>query len=115
MQQRRERTQRALLGSTSSLVETKKMCASKNLDKTARLQSEKKEEWISEERGEKLQGIAEGRSSAPRLDKSLAASFSAEFADTHCSLIVRRREKTIPARCARAFEVRGKMDKRTEW
>ena len=34
---------------------------SKNFDETVRLQSEKREEWIREVRGER-QGIAEGRS-----------------------------------------------------
>ena len=38
---------------------------SKNLDETVRLQSEKREVWIREIRGERLQGIAEGASSAP--------------------------------------------------
>ena len=48
---------------------------SKNLDETARLQSEKGQEWIRKIRGERLQGIAEGASSAPRLASSSAASF----------------------------------------
>ena len=39
---------------------------SKNFDETVRLQCEKREEWIREIRGERLQGIAEGASSAPR-------------------------------------------------
>ena len=38
---------------------------SKNFDGTARLQSEKRQEWIREIRGERLHGIAEGASSAP--------------------------------------------------
>ena len=50
---------------------------SKNLDETARLQSEKRQEWIREIRGERLQGIAV-TSSAPRLTSSLAASFPRE-------------------------------------
>ena len=37
----------------------------KNLDETVRLQSEKRQEWIREIRGERLQGIAEGAGSAP--------------------------------------------------
>ena len=47
-------------------------CVSKNLDETVRLQSEKREEWIREIRGEKLQGIAEGTTSAPCLASSSA-------------------------------------------
>ena len=46
-----------------------------NLDETVRLQSEKREEWIREIRGERLQGIAEDASSALRLANSSAASF----------------------------------------
>ena len=37
---------------------------SKNFDETVRLHSEKREEWIREIRGERLQGIAEGTSIA---------------------------------------------------
>ena len=37
---------------------------SKNFEETVRLQSEKRREWIREIRGERLQGIAEGASSA---------------------------------------------------
>ena len=48
---------------------------SKNFDETVRLQSEKREEWIREIKGERLQGIAEGASSATRLVISSAASF----------------------------------------
>ena len=49
---------------------------SKYLDKTVRLQSEIRREWIREIRGGRLQGIAEGASSALRLASSSAASFS---------------------------------------
>ena len=49
---------------------------SNNLDETVRFQSEKREEWIREVREERLQGIAEGASSAPRLASSSAASLS---------------------------------------
>ena len=49
-------------------------CVSKNLDETVRLQSEMEREI----RGERLQGIAEGASSAPRLVSSSAASFPVE-------------------------------------
>ena len=64
-------------------------CVSKHFDETVLLQSEKKEEWIREIRGERLQGIAEGASSAPRLVSLSAALFPGrkECAGTHCSLI----------------------------
>ena len=42
LQRRRERTQRACRGSTSSSVEIEGTCVSKNFDETVRLQSEKK-------------------------------------------------------------------------
>ena len=48
---------------------------SKNLDETVRLQSEKREEWIREMEGERLQGIAEGASSALGLASSSAVLF----------------------------------------
>ena len=38
---------------------------SRNFDETVRLQSEIRREWIREIQGERLQGIAEGASSAP--------------------------------------------------
>ena len=62
---------------------------SKNLDETVRLQSEKRKEWIREIRGERLQGVAEGASSASRLASSSAASFPErnECPGTHCSLM----------------------------
>ena len=62
---------------------------SKNFDETVRLQSEIRQEWIREIREERLQGIAEGASSAPRLASSSAASFPErnECPGTHCSLI----------------------------
>ena len=76
----------------------------KNLDEIVRLQSEERQEWIREIRGERLQrdtrdkrreiaeglqGIAEGASSAPRLASSSAASFPRrnECPENHCSLI----------------------------
>ena len=43
---------------------------------TVRLQSEKEQEWIREIRGERLQRIAEGWSSALRLTNSSAGLFS---------------------------------------
>ena len=62
---------------------------SKNLDETVRLQSEKRQKWIREIRGERLQGMAEGASSAPCLASSSAESFPGrnECPGTHCSLI----------------------------
>ena len=57
---------------------------SKNFDEIVRLQSEKIEEWIREIRGEKLQRIAEGTSSAPRLVSSSAASFPVGFNRLQC-------------------------------
>ena len=85
---------------------------SKNVDE----QSEIREEWTREITGERLQGIAEGASSAPRLASSSAASFPGrnECPGTHCSLI-EQREMTVPARSATEFEIRGKMEERTEW
>ena len=47
----------------------------KNFDETVRLQSEKREECIRETRKERLQGITEGTSIAPRLVSSSATSF----------------------------------------
>ena len=49
---------------------------SKNFDETKRLQSEQRQEYVREIRGERLQGIAEGASSATRLASSSAASFT---------------------------------------
>ena len=62
---------------------------SKNFDETVRLQSEKREEWIREIRGERLQGIADGVRSAPHPASLSAASFPGrnECPGTHCSLI----------------------------
>ena len=62
---------------------------STNFDEIVRLQSEKRQEWIREIRGERLQGIAEGASSVPCLASSSAASFPGrnECPGVHCSLI----------------------------
>ena len=90
-------------------------CVSKNLDETVRLQSEKRQEWMREMRGERLKGITEGVSSAPRPVSLSAASFPArnECLGTHCSLIEHgKREKTVPARSAIVIEVKGKTEKR---
>ena len=70
----------------------------KNLDETVRLQSEKREEWIREIIGERLQGVVEGASSAPGLSSSSAASFPGrnECRVTHCSLIEQDRGECSP-------------------
>ena len=62
---------------------------SKNFNETVRLQSEIRQEWIREITGERLQRIAEGASSAPRLASSSGVSFPErnECPGTHCSLI----------------------------
>ena len=61
----------------------------KYFDETVRFQSEIRQEWKREIRGEILQGIAEGASSAPRLTSSSTASFPGrnECPGTHCSQI----------------------------
>ena len=90
---------------------------SKYLDETVRLQSEKRQEWIREIRGERLQGIAEGASSAPRLASSSAVSFPGrnECLMTHCSLIEQEEKRTVPARSATEFEITRKVEERTGW
>ena len=69
-----------------------------NLDETASIQSEKRQEWIREIRGEILQEIAEGTSSVPRLASSSAASFPGrnEWPGIHCSLVVQERRQFLP-------------------
>ena len=68
-----------------------KSSVSKNFDETVRLQSEKKQDWIRKIRKERLQGIEESASSAPRLASSSAASFPGRNEPgTHCSLLLRR-------------------------
>ena len=88
-------------------------CVSKNFDETVRLQSEKRQEWIREIRGERLQGIAEGASSAPRLASSSAASFPGrnECPGTHCSLIEQEREDSL---CQIRHRVSGRKKDRGE-
>ena len=74
---------------------------SKNLDKTIRIQSEKKRQWIRKIRGERLQGITEGTSSAPSLASFLSGSFPGinKSRGTHCGLIKQeQREKTVDTR-----------------
>ena len=82
---------------------------SKYFDETVRLQSEIRREWIREIRGERLQGIMEGASRAPRLASSLAASFPGrnECPGTHCSLIEQKdREDSYCQICHRALDKR---------
>ena len=69
----------------------------KNLDETVRLQSDKREEWIREITEERLQGITEGTSSAPRLASSSAESMPGknERPGTHCSLIEQEKRENI--------------------
>ena len=62
---------------------------SKNLDETVCLQSEKREEWIREIREERLQGIAEGKSSAPREKRVTGHPLQPDKTGG---------EKTVPAR-----------------
>ena len=68
---------------------------SKNLDETERLQSEKRQEWIREIRGDKLHGTAEGMSNAPCLASSSAASFPGrnEGPGTKCSTIAQEEKE----------------------
>ena len=93
---------------------------SKYFEETVRLQSEKRREWIREIRGERLQGIAEGANSAPRLASSSAASFPGgnECPGTHCSLIEQEREDSSCQICHKVWDNRkgGGEDKvaRTE-
>ena len=83
-------------------------CVSKYLEETVRLQSEKRREWIREIRGERLQGIAEGASSAPRLASSSAVSFPGrnECPGTHCSLVEQRRVDSSCQICNRVWDNR---------
>ena len=74
---------------TSSSVKIEGTCVSKYFDEKVRLQSEIRQEWIQEVRGERLEGIAEDASSTPHLASSAAALFPGrnECPETHCSLI----------------------------
>ena len=61
---------------------------SKNFDKTV-YASSPKEEWIREERGERLRGTVDGWSNASCLANSSAVGFPKKMSDQeHCSLIV---------------------------
>ena len=94
---------------------------SKNVDETVRLQSEIRRGWIREIRGERLQGISEGASSAPRLASSSTMLFPRrnKCPETHCSLIEQEeREDSSCQICHRVWDKRkdGGKDKaaRTE-
>ena len=63
---------------------------SKNLDETLRFESEKRQEWIREVSGERLQKIEESRSRAPLLVSSVVLR---EFLGTHCTLIAKEKRK----------------------
>ena len=80
---------------------------SKYFEETVRLRSEK--------RGERLQGIVEGASSAPRLASSSAVSFLGrnECPGTHCSLIQQEERED---RSATEFEIkrRGQNESQIE-
>ena len=86
---------------------------SKNLDEIVRLQSEKREKWIQEIRGERLQGIAKSASSAPRQASSSAASFSGrnECPETRCSLIEQEEREDRMARTERDSDRRRRNEK----
>ena len=68
---------------------------SKNLDEKLRLQSERRQEWIREIRGERLQRIAEGTISASRLASSSAVSLLGrnQRPGTYCDLIVQEEKE----------------------
>ena len=118
LQRRRQRTQRAWRGRTSSSIEIEGTCVSKNLDQTVRLQSEKRQEWI---RWERLHGIVEGASSAPRVASSSVALFPGrnECQGTHCSMIEQKREDSSYQICQKVWGRRkdGGEDRMamTEW
>ena len=87
-------------------METEGTSASKNLDETVRLQSEKRQERVREVRGDELQKIAECRSSASRLADSSAASFFGrnECPGIDCSMIVQ--EEREDSSCQRVCSKR---------
>ena len=83
-------------------------CVSKNFGERVRLQSEKRDGWKREIKGERLQGTRVGTSSAPRLASSSAASFPGrnKCPGTHSCLIEQE---------DREIEVEEKMEERTVW
>ena len=90
-------------------MEIEGTCVSKNFDETVRLQSEKRQKWTREVRRERLQGIAEGASSAPCLASSSAASFPGrnECPGTHCSQIEQKERKDSSCQiCHRVWDKR---------
>ena len=88
------------------LGEIEGTCVSKNLDETVRLQSEKREEWMREIRGEILQEIAEGTISVSRLASSSVTLFPDrnECPGIHCSLI--EQEEREDSSCQRVSSKR---------
>ena len=89
---------------------------SKNLDETVRLQSEKSVD-VKGERRETARECRGHEQCSPLANLS-AASFPGRYESpgTHCSLIVNEeREKTVSTRSVREFEVKGKIEGRTEW
>ena len=97
-------------------MEIEGACVSKNLDETVRLQSKKREDWIREIRGKRVQGIAEGASNAPGLASSSAVSFpgSNECPGTHCSLIMQEEDKRNDAGEKRMAKTERESDRRRE-
>ena len=92
-------------------------CLSKNLVETVHLQLEKKEESIREVGGQRLQGIAEGTSSAPVWPAYRQRRFPGETSvrGSIAAREQRRRDKRVPVRSARKTEIKGKTEKRKEW
>ena len=79
---------------------------SKNFNETVCLQSEKREKWIRKIRGERLQGVTEDASIAPRLASSSTALFPGrnECPGAHCSLIeLEEREDSSCQICQRVW------------
>ena len=83
---------------------------SKNFNETVRLQSAKRQEWIREIRGQRLQEIAEVTNSGSLLASSSAASFPGrnECPGTHFSLKEQEQIENSSARSARKIEVKGR-------
>ena len=86
----------------------RRTCVSKNFDKTVRLQYEKGKKRVRELKGERLQGITEGASSALRLASLSATSFPErnECLGSHCSLI--EQEEREDSSCQINQRVSGK-------
>ena len=116
LQRRRERTQRAWRGSTCSSVEIEGAFVSKNFDETVRLQSEKRQEWIREVRGENYKGLKRAQVALPVWPAYQPRHFPGETS-VRGPIVAwqNRKEKTVPARSAKEFRVKGKTGERTEW